>query len=114
MPSSRASSARRGWRVAARPGTTRVGPAGAGPWRWPGAVRRSRLIWAGVLALLLLTAIFADVVAPYPYAAQNVTIARQGPSAAHWLGTDELGRDMLSRLIYGARVSLSVAIVAQA
>jgi ABC-type dipeptide/oligopeptide/nickel transport system permease subunit len=71
------------------------------------------LLALAILLLLLLTAILADVVAPYPYAAQNVTIARQGPSAAHWLGTDELGRDMLSRLIYGARVSLSVAIVAQ-
>src|SRR3954454_552640 len=88
----------------------------AGPWRlaWR-RLAQSRLALFGlaVLALLLLTAIFAEVVAPYPYAAQNVASARQGPSAAHWLGTDELGRDMLSRLIYGARVSLAVAIVAQ-
>jgi ABC-type dipeptide/oligopeptide/nickel transport system permease subunit len=88
----------------------------AGPWRmaWR-QLSRSKLALFGlaVLAILVLVAMFADLVAPYSYTAQNVTLARRGPSAAHWLGTDELGRDMLSRLIYGARVSLSVAIVAQ-
>jgi ABC-type dipeptide/oligopeptide/nickel transport system permease subunit len=88
----------------------------AGPWHlaWR-QLAQSRLALFGlaVLAILLLVAAFAELVAPYSYAAQNVSIARQGPSAAHWLGTDELGRDMLSRLIYGARVSLAVAIVAQ-
>jgi ABC-type dipeptide/oligopeptide/nickel transport system permease subunit len=88
----------------------------AGPWvlAWR-QLRRSKLALFGlaVLVVLLLTAALADVVAPYSPTAQRVTIARQGPSAAHWLGTDELGRDMLSRLIYGARISLSVAIVAQ-
>jgi ABC-type dipeptide/oligopeptide/nickel transport system permease subunit len=88
----------------------------AGPWRlaWR-QLAQSRLALFGVaiLAILLLVAALAEFVAPYPYATQNVSIARQGPSAAHWLGTDELGRDMLSRLIYGARVSLAVAIVAQ-
>jgi ABC-type dipeptide/oligopeptide/nickel transport system permease subunit len=88
----------------------------AGPWHlaWR-QLAQSRLALFGlaVLAILLLVAAFAELVAPYSYATQNVSIARQGPSAAHWLGTDELGRDMLSRLIYGARVSLAVAIVAQ-
>jgi ABC-type dipeptide/oligopeptide/nickel transport system permease subunit len=96
----------------AEPATARP----AGPWRlaWR-QLSRSRLALFGlaVLALLLLTAVLADVVAPYPYTAQNVSIARRGPSAEHWLGTDEVGRDMLSRLIYGARVSLAVAILAQ-
>jgi ABC-type dipeptide/oligopeptide/nickel transport system permease subunit len=101
------------------PGASRaeaISPRPAGPWRlaWH-RLWKSRLAVFGmaVLAVLLLAALFAESVAPYPYAAQNVAIARQGPSAAHWLGTDELGRDMLSRLIYGARVSLAVAIVAQ-
>ena len=89
----------------------------AGPWRmaWQ-KVSRSKLALFGlaVLAILLLVAVFAELVAPYSPTQQNVTLARRGPSAAYWLGTDELGRDMLSRLIYGARVSLSVAIVAQA
>jgi ABC-type dipeptide/oligopeptide/nickel transport system permease subunit len=59
-------------------------------------------------------ALLADVLAPYPFAYQDTSIARQGPSRAHWLGTDELGRDMLSRLMHGARISLAVGIVAQA
>src|SRR5687768_4099314 len=88
----------------------------AGPWQlaWQ-QLRASKFALFGLalLALLLLTAIFADVIAPYSATAQNVALGRRGPSAAHWLGNDELGRDMLSRLIYGARVSLSVAIVAQ-
>ena len=74
-------------------------------------VSRSKLALFGlaVLAILLLVAVFADLVAPYSVTQQNVALARRGPSAAHLLGTDELGRDMLSRLIYGARISLSVA-----
>jgi len=77
--------------------------------------RRSKLALLGltILGLLLMSAVFAEVVAPYSPTQQNVTQARRGPSAAHWLGTDELGRDMLTRLIYGARISLAVAIVAQ-
>jgi ABC-type dipeptide/oligopeptide/nickel transport system permease subunit len=67
-----------------------------------------------ILVVLIATAVLADVLAPYPYTLQDVTNARRGPSVAHWLGTDELGRDMLSRIMYGARISLSVAIVAQA
>ena len=59
-------------------------------------------------------ALFADQLAPYPFTLQDTAIARQGPSAAHWFGTDELGRDLLSRLLHGARISLSVGIVAQA
>jgi len=88
----------------------------AGPWRfaWRQFSRsKFALFGLGLLTLLLLTAVFADLVAPYSATAQNVAIARRGPSAEHWLGTDELGRDMLSRLIFGARVSLSVAMVAQ-
>ena len=88
----------------------------AGPWRmaWRQLSRdKLALFGLAVLAILLLAAAFAEVVAPYSPTQQNVALARRGPSAAYWLGTDELGRDMLSRLIYGARVSLSVAIVAQ-
>jgi len=66
-----------------------------------------------VLTVLTLVALLADHLAPYPFRYQDTSIARQGPSAAHWLGTDELGRDMLSRLMHGARISLATGIVAQ-
>ena len=76
---------------------------------------RNRLALAGlaVIVALTLVALLADPLAPYPYAQQDTSIARQGPTVAHWLGTDELGRDMLSRLMHGARISLAVGIVAQ-
>ena len=64
------------------------------------------------LTVVILAAIFADWIAPYPFDIQNLPIANTPPSAAHWLGTDEFGRDVLSRIIYGARTSLKVSIVA--
>jgi ABC-type dipeptide/oligopeptide/nickel transport system permease subunit len=69
------------------------------------------LVFVGALVLV---AILAPLLAPYPYTQANFAAITQGPSAQHWLGTDSLGRDVLSRLMYGARVSLSVAFVAQA
>ncbi len=67
-----------------------------------------------LLILLVLVAIFAPLVAPYDYTLQDYTALTQPPSSAHWLGTDDLGRDVLSRLIYGARISLAVGFVVQA
>ena len=64
-----------------------------------------------VLLLMILSAVFAPLIAPYDYAAQDLLSIRKGPSAEHWLGTDELGRDILSRLIYGARNSLIIGAV---
>lgn len=67
---------------------------------------------AGALTLVLLclmTALFAPVMAPYPYAEQNLLARLEGPSTAHWFGTDDLGRDTLSRIIWGARVSIVVS-----
>ena len=57
-----------------------------------------------VVLLLVLVAIFADFVAPYPYDAIDPINAMQYPSAQHWLGTDNFGRDILSRVIYGGRI----------
>lgn len=65
-----------------------------------------------VLLALLVIAILAPVLAPYDYAAQNVMNANAGSSLEHLLGTDKLGRDILSRLIFGARASLMMGIFA--
>src|SRR5215468_453996 len=76
---------------------------------------RNRLAVAGgcVVVLLCLIAIFADVLAPLPYTETNFARLNETPSRAYWLGTDQLGRDMLSRMIYGARVSMLVGLGAQ-
>jgi len=67
-----------------------------------------------VMVLLILVAIFADVIAPAPYDYSVLADANQFPNPKHLLGTDPVGRDFLSRLIYGARVSLIVGISVQA
>ncbi len=60
----------------------------------------------GFLALLLFVAIFAEVIAPYNYAAQDLTNQLAPSSPEHWLGTDHLGRDVLSRLMFATRLTL--------
>jgi peptide/nickel transport system permease protein len=65
-----------------------------------------------ILVPIVLFAIFADVVAPYGPNAANFGAILQPPSAAHWFGTDDVGRDVLSRIIYGARVTLTVVAAA--
>jgi len=81
--------------------------------RRPPPLLRSPLTVAGLLLLLAFTlaAIFATQLAPYNPLKQNVLQRLKPPSAEHWLGTDQLGRDLLSRLIFGARISLSVGVV---
>lgn len=61
-----------------------------------------------IVLLLIFTAIFAPWIAPYGYAEQVLTDRLQPPSRAHWFGTDNLGRDIFSRVVYGARVSVIV------
>ena len=65
-----------------------------------------------VILLLLLVAIFADVLAPYPHDEVNIVDRMQAPSNRYLLGTDQLGRDLLSRLVFGARISLTVGLAA--
>jgi len=67
-----------------------------------------------VLVLLVLLAIFAPLLAPYPYEKQNSKLSYAGPSADYLLGNDKLGRDILSRLIYGSRQSLQMGVIAVA
>ena len=84
------------------------------PERRPGFWRRflgQRWAIAGLafLVVVVVVAILAPLVAPHPPDAQDINAINAGPSGAHWLGTDDLGRDILSRLIFGARISLRAA-----
>ena len=86
---------------------------------WSDALRKllkNRAAMFGVLILvsLIILAILAPVISPYPYDYQNLELGASAPSSAHLLGTDTLGRDLLSRLLYGSRVSLMVGFVATA
>ena len=67
-----------------------------------------------IILILILVAIFADVLAPYSYDEAYIIDRLQGPSARYLLGTDQLGRDFLSRIIFGARISLTVGLAATA
>ena len=66
---------------------------------------------AVLILVIILIAIFAPVLAPYGEAEQDLISRLQGPSAAHWFGTDELGRDVFSRILYGSRLSLTIGIL---
>lgn len=68
--------------------------------------RKSALFGLFVVLFMIAVAILAPLIAPYDPTAQSWTAVRKAPSALHWFGTDEAGRDILSRIIYGARASL--------
>lgn len=74
--------------------------------------RKTVLVAALLVGVLIVLAVLADVVCPYDPNAISIRERTQGPSAAHWLGTDEFGRDVLSRIIMGSRVSLIVGVLA--
>jgi len=67
---------------------------------------------AVVLILVILIAAFAPYITPYKYDAMDLSSKNQSPSFQHWFGTDDLGRDILSRIMYGGRYSLTIAIIA--
>ena len=70
-------------------------------------------LFGGIYILLLIVlAIFTPLIAPYDYAYQDLNLGPSGPSAAHLLGTDTLGRDLLTRMMYGSRISLMVGFLA--
>lgn len=76
-------------------------------------LKKNRLAILGLALLLILVvvAIFADVIAPYPYDKQNYNETLQAPSLKHLAGTDEFGRDILSRIIFGSRISLRIGFI---
>jgi glutathione transport system permease protein len=85
----------------------RWGRSGRGAWlrrRWLG------LVGFGITVITVASAAFAPWVAPYDPLAQDLAVALEPPGAQHWLGTDQLGRDMLSRLIFGGQVSLATGL----
>lgn len=86
------------------------------PWldKWR-QVSRNRFAMIGfvILILMAIVAIFAPFIAPFDPVQMNLTGGLKPPSAEHWLGTDKLGRDILSRLIYGARISLVVGFIVE-
>ena len=69
-------------------------------------------ISALVLGLMVLGALMTPLIAPYDYEVQNLDLGATPPSAAHWLGTDIFGRDLLTQILYGGRISLAVGFVA--
>jgi len=83
-------------------------------WLLWGIIRRQPFTLACLVVLIaiVLVAIFAGQIAPYDPVAQSILSVNQLPSAKHWLGTDQLGRDVLSRIIFGARASLVLGVSA--
>ncbi len=85
----------------------------------PSAVRgfrrnRNAVAGAALLTVLVLVAILSPMIAPYPPTKPHPTTALEPPGHGHWMGTDEIGRDILSRVLAGARISLGVGVAASA
>lgn len=69
------------------------------------------MVGLAMIICLVVLALFAPEIAPYDVIKQNYLLVRKAPSAAHWFGTDEVGRDILTRVIWGARASLSAGVI---
>ena len=91
-----------------------IGRSQNGPAEIFSRLRRSPLAMIGlvVVTILVIVAVFAGVIAPYGYAEQDLMAAFEPPSKAHIFGTDEFGRDIFSRIVYGSRISLEVGFIA--
>ena len=76
--------------------------------------RRNRMAMAGMVFILVvvIAAVFAPWIAPFDISERSVGKYREGPSTAHWFGTDTIGRDVFSRVVHGARVSLKIGLAA--
>ncbi|HSF33398.1 MAG TPA: ABC transporter permease [Candidatus Tectomicrobia bacterium] len=94
-----------------------LGKSWASAYAWP-AIRKFIVtkplgtLGAAIILVMAFTALFADSLAPYDAFEINQSLQFTAPSLQHWLGTDEFGRDMLTRLIYGARIALFIGLVA--
>ena len=79
-------------------------------------LRKNKLALFGgsVLLFMVIVALLTPWIAPYSYEAQNLDLGASPPSAAHWLGTDIFGRDVLTQIMYGGRISLAVGFIATA
>ena len=79
-------------------------------------LKKNRAAVAGgiVLITMVLLALLTPLIAPYGYEAQNLDLGASPPSAVHWLGTDIFGRDLLTQILYGGRISLAVGFIATA
>lgn len=79
-------------------------------------LRKNKMAMIGlcILVFFIVIALLAPFIAPYTYEGQNLELGATAPSAQHWLGTDSLGRDQLTRIMYGSRVSLMVGFIATA
>ena len=100
--------------AATLPATAAVAASEENPWAraWRRLRRRKgAMLGLAIVALFVVVAVFAPLIAPYDPIATSWSAVRKAPSWAHWLGTDEVGRDILSRIIFGARASLSAGVV---
>jgi ABC-type dipeptide/oligopeptide/nickel transport system permease subunit len=70
------------------------------------------MIGLGIVVVFVVLAVFAPLISPYDPNDQDLASAIQGPSGSHWLGTDQLGRDIATRLMYGGRISLMIGVLA--
>ena len=94
--------------------TTTTPPAEAGPWRraWRRLLRRrGAVLGFAVVVMFIVLAVFAPWIAPQDPIATSWSAIRQAPTPTHWLGTDEIGRDVLSRVVWGTRASLLAGVV---
>lgn len=77
-------------------------------------LRKNKLAVAGAIFVLMLALVsfLSPLIAPHSYSTQNLALGATSPSLQHWMGTDDLGRDLFSRILYGGRISLSVGLAA--
>src|SRR5699024_10563533 len=73
---------------------------------------KTSLLGLCIIVLLIITAILAPIITSHSPTDQSIINRYQAPSSEHWLGTDELGRDIYSRIIYGTRISIQIGVIA--